>query len=83
MITGTPAFYDGPSRVGWLPPLAQRLTTDFNTDARFDNPRAVRVRVRDPYAGGASDRERVLVTVLDITRSGDGPRPDQPFYRGP
>jgi hypothetical protein len=39
VITGTPAFYDGPSGVPRLPPLAQRLATDFSTDPRFDNPR--------------------------------------------
>lgn len=41
VITGTPPFYDGPSGISRLPPLAQRLATDFTTDARFDNPRAV------------------------------------------
>ena len=29
-----------------LPPLAQRLAVDFTTDARFDNPRAVQIRLR-------------------------------------
>ena len=33
VITGTPAFYDGPSGISRLPPLAQRLATDFSTDA--------------------------------------------------
>lgn len=45
VITGTPAFFEGPSGLKRLPPLAQRLHTDFTTDARFDNPRAVQVRV--------------------------------------
>jgi BREX system ATP-binding protein BrxC/D len=36
--TGTPAFLDGRQGVQLLPPLAQRLHTDFGTDARFDNP---------------------------------------------
>lgn len=45
VITGTPAFYDGPQGVQRLAPLAQRLATDFSTDARFDNPRAVQVRL--------------------------------------
>jgi P-loop Domain of unknown function (DUF2791) len=63
-----------------LPPLAQRLATDFSTDPRFDNPRAVQVRlpgfdrdallrlgvkVRDLYAGGASEPDRVVKTVDD------------------
>ena len=46
MITGTPAFFDGPQGVQRLPPLAQRLHVDFGSDARFDNPRAVQIRLR-------------------------------------
>ncbi len=46
MITGTPAFFDGSQGVQRLPPLAQRLHVDFSTDARFDNPRAVQIRLR-------------------------------------
>lgn len=45
LITGTPAFYDGPQGVARLTPLAQRLATDFGTDPRFDSPRAVQVRL--------------------------------------
>src|SRR5208283_5138687 len=41
MITGTPAFFEGPQGIRRLEPLAQRLHVDFQTDARFDNPRAV------------------------------------------
>lgn len=44
-VTGTPAFFDGPQGVQRLPPLAQRLHVDFTTDARFDNPRAVQIRL--------------------------------------
>jgi hypothetical protein len=80
VITGTPAFFDGPSGVRRLPPLAQRLATDFDTDPRFDNPRAVQVRlpgfdhdalvtvglkVRDLYAGSAAEPARVRVRVDD------------------
>jgi hypothetical protein len=80
VITGTPAFYDGPSGVSRLAPLAQRLATDFATDARFDNPRAVQVRlpgfgrdtlaalggkVRDLYVAGAAEPDRVAVLVDD------------------
>ena len=54
MITGTPAFFDGPQGVQRLPPLAQRLHVDFGTDARFDNPRAVQIRLR------AFDMERLV-----------------------
>jgi hypothetical protein len=46
MITGTPSFFDSPQGVQRLPPLAQRLHVDFSTDARFDNPRAVQIRLR-------------------------------------
>lgn len=74
VITGTPAFFDGSQGVQRLPPLAQRLHTDFTSDPKFDNPRAtqirlegfdldslveVGVRVRDLYVEGASDPERI------------------------
>ena len=42
---GTPAFYDGPQDAHRLEPLAQRLHVDFQTEARFDNPRAVQIRL--------------------------------------
>jgi hypothetical protein len=45
LITGTPAFFDGPQGAQRLPPLAQRLHVDFLPDPRFDNPRAVQVRL--------------------------------------
>ena len=45
LLTGTPAFFDGQQGVQRLPPLAQRLQTDFTTDARFDNPRATQIRL--------------------------------------
>lgn len=54
MITGTPAFFDGPQGVQRLPPLAQRLHVDFGADGRFDNPRAVQIRLR------AFDMERLV-----------------------
>lgn len=75
VITGTPAFFDGPMGVQRLAPLAQRLAVDFATDARFDNPRAVQIRlkgfsqdsleevgrkVRDLFAGCSNSRERIL-----------------------
>jgi hypothetical protein len=81
VITGTSAFYDGPSGVPRLPALAQRLATDFSTDPRFDNPRAVQLRlpgfdrdallslgakVRDLYADGAAEPDRVAKTVDDL-----------------
>ena len=45
LITGTPAFFDGPQGVQRLAPLAQRLAPDFSGDPRFDNPRAVQLRL--------------------------------------
>lgn len=45
VITGTPAFFDGAQGVQRLAPLAQRLHVDFSTDGRFDNPRAVQIRL--------------------------------------
>jgi hypothetical protein len=77
LITGTPAFFDGPNGVKRLPPLAQRLHVDFSDDAKWDNPREVQVRlfpfdhvrlvevgrrVRDLYPTGAPDRMRARVT---------------------
>jgi hypothetical protein len=74
LITGTPAFFDGPQGVRRLTPLAQRLHTDFGGDPRFDNPRAPQIRlrgfdidsllevgrkVRDIYAAGSAAPERI------------------------
>jgi hypothetical protein len=79
LITGTSPFFDGPQGVQRLPPLAQRLHVDFATDARFDNPRAVQIRlstftaerlrevgakVRDLFAEGAGAEARIR-TVAD------------------
>jgi hypothetical protein len=80
LITGTPAFYDGPQGIRRLEPLAQRLHVDFQTDARFDNPRAVQLRlspfdhdrlvevgvkVRDLYLEDATSPERVRELASD------------------
>lgn len=77
LVTGTPAFFDGTSGAQRLPPLAQRLATDFSGDPRFDNPRAVQIRlpgfdasaldelgrrVRDVYCEGADPR---VASVVD------------------
>ncbi len=74
VITGTTAFYDGPQGVQRLPPLAQRLAVDFATEARFDSPRAVQIRlsafdqarleevgrkVRDLFAEGSDNADRL------------------------
>lgn len=47
LITGTPAFFDGPQGIQRLPPLAQRLHVEFGPEDRFDNPRAVQIRLRN------------------------------------
>jgi hypothetical protein len=80
-ITGTPAFFDGAQGAQRLPPLAQRLHTDFSADARFDNPRAVQVRlpafeterlvevgvrIRDIFAEGRPNEARVRSLVDDL-----------------
>ena len=45
LLTGTPAFFDGPQGIKRLPPLEQRLHERFGADPRFDNPRAAQVRL--------------------------------------
>ena len=80
LVTGTSAFFDGPQGVQRLPPLAQRIHTDFATDPRFDNPRAVQIRlpgfdlnalvqvgarVRDLFAEQATQETRVRAIVDD------------------
>jgi hypothetical protein len=80
LITGTPAFYDGPQGAARLTPLAHRLATDFSTDARFDSPRAVQIRltgfdlpkltklgtaIRDVYASGSTAADRITRLVDD------------------
>jgi hypothetical protein len=65
VITGTMAFFEGRQGVQRLPPLAQRLHTDFATDARFDNPRAVQVRLQGfdlPALAAVGVRVRDLFT---------------------
>ncbi len=80
LVTGTPAFFDGPQGVRRLEPLAQRLHVDFGPDPRFDNPRAVQlrlpgftpdrladvgVRVRDLFAADAAAPDRVRALADD------------------
>ena len=54
LVTGTPAFFEGPQGVQRAPALSARLHTDFDADTRFDNPRAVQVRL-SPF-----DEERLV-----------------------
>jgi hypothetical protein len=80
IITGTPAFFESPQGVQRLAPLAQRLYTNFSTDGRFDNPRAVQIRlkgfdiktlvklgirIRDIYAESSADKNRLYSLVDD------------------
>ena len=80
MITGTPAFFDGPQGVQRLAPLAQRLHVDFGPDRQFDNPRAVQIRlnafnqsalvevgrkVRDIFASGQQAESRLRRLIDD------------------
>jgi len=80
VVTGTPAFYDGAQGVQRLAPLAQRLHVDFGTDRRFDNPRAVQIRlapfdqaalvsvgrrVRDIYSAQQPNEHRLRDVVAD------------------
>ena len=80
VITGTPALFDGPQGVQRLAPLAQRLHVDFGAERRFDNPRAVQIRlapfdqgalvavgkrVRDVYCDSAVNELRLRAVVDD------------------
>ncbi|MBF0261197.1 MAG: BREX system ATP-binding protein BrxD [Magnetococcales bacterium] len=80
LITGTPAFFEGPQGIQRLAPLAQRINVDFATEARFDNPRAVQIRlpgfdriklgqvgrnIRDLFAQGAASKERIFALADD------------------
>jgi hypothetical protein len=71
---------DRPQGVQRLPPLAQRLQVDFQTEARFDNPRAVQIRlpgfteaslravgarIRDIYADGQANEARIRQLIDD------------------
>lgn len=71
VITGTPAFFDGPQGIRRSKPLADRLQTDFSGDPRFYNPRAPQIwltafdqgrldavgqRVRDLYVSKVPER---------------------------
>lgn len=78
VITGTPAFYDGPLGIKKAPALEQRLHVDFGSDPALDSTRATQVRllpfdlerlvtvgikVRDLY--DADDPERVATRVSE------------------
>jgi hypothetical protein len=87
LMTGTPAFFEGPNGVKRLPPLAQRLHVDFSVDARWDNPRDVQIRlqpfsheklvevgrkVRDLFPSPARDRLQAKVDDPVLARLAQG-----------
>lgn len=80
LITGTASFFEGPQGIQRSEPLAQRLQVDFQTDLRFDNPRAVQIRlpaftlerlrlvgckIRDIYSRHTRSHERVMQLCND------------------
>lgn len=80
LITGTPAFFEGRQGIQLLPPLADRLHTDFSRDPRFDNPRAPQLRltgfdldrlvelggrVRELFCSGIESADRVRAVADD------------------
>jgi hypothetical protein len=80
LITGTAAFFDGPQGAQRLAPLAQRIHVDFTPDFRFDNPRAVQIRlpgfdlqklcevgrrIRDIYADSSPNAARIRTLADD------------------
>lgn len=87
LITGTPQFFDGPHGVKRLPPLAQRLATDFSGDPRFFNARATQIwlqpfnvermieigeRIRDLYPSDVPGRITARVDHVVIERLARG-----------
>ncbi len=87
LVTGTPQFFDGPQGVKRLPPLAQRLQTDFGPDPKFDSSRAPQIRlmpfdfdklvdvgkrVRDLYPTNAGARVRAKVDDAVLGRLAQG-----------
>ncbi len=80
LITGTPAFFEGRQGIALLPPLADRLHTDFSRDPKFDNPRAPQLRltgfdldrlvelggrVRELFISGVEDADRIRSVADD------------------
>ncbi len=80
VMTGTPSFFDSPQGIKRLPPLSQRLHVDFSTAARYDNPRAVQIRlsgfdldklsllgrrIRDIFVEGSPHEARLMAVVDD------------------
>ena len=87
LITGTPQFFDGPHGVKRLPPLAQRLATDFSGDPKFYNARATQIwlqpfnvermieigeQIRDLYPSDVPDHIAARVDHVVIERLARG-----------
>jgi P-loop Domain of unknown function (DUF2791) len=70
LVTGTPAFFEGPQGAQRLAPLAQRLATDFTTEARFDNPRAVQIRLPEFTLDGLGELGRKVRDLYAVDSSG-------------
>jgi len=70
LITGTAAFFEGPQGAQRLTPLAQRLATDFTTEARFDNPRAVQLRLPEFTLARLGELGRKVRDLYAIDSSG-------------
>jgi hypothetical protein len=60
LITGTPAFFEGPLGIKKAPALEQRLHVDFGPDPSLDSTRAVQVRLL-PF-----DMERLVGVGLKV-----------------
>jgi hypothetical protein len=63
VVTGTPAFFDGPKGIKELAPLRDRLNVRFDDDPQFDNLKAPQVRLR---AFDAARLRRVGAAVRDL-----------------
>ncbi|WP_437960328.1 BREX system ATP-binding protein BrxD [Sorangium sp. So ce119] len=76
LVTGTPSFFDDYKGLKGLPPLYQRIATRFDETSRFDNLRALQVRllpfderrlvevgrrVRDLFPSRAAERKAARV----------------------
>jgi hypothetical protein len=87
LITGTPAFFDGPQGVKRSPPLAQRLQTDFSGDPQFYSARAAQIwlqpfslsrmvevglRIRDLYPSAVPARVKARMDDAMVERLARG-----------
>jgi len=79
LVTGTPPFFDGPQGIQRLPPLAQRLHVEFGPGDRFDNPRAVQIRLRNFDIQGLVEVGR---KVRDLVAEGISNRRSHPSTCG-